>query len=296
MKRLNITFDSEGTKCSAWLYLPSESSLSPVIVMAHGLGSVRGMRLDAFAERFCKAGYACFVFDYRHFGDSEGQPRQLLDVKKQLQDWKSALAYVRRRQDVDTNKVILWGTSFSGGHVLATAAQDLAVKAVISQCPFTDGLSSSFAVHPLTTMKLTPAAVFDWLGGFLGLSPIMVPTAAKPGAYGLMTAPDAVPGYLHIVPKGVGITFRNEVAARIALQIMTYTPGRGVGKIQCPILFCVCETDSVAPAKATLAHAKRAKQGQVNLYPYGHFDIYVGQPFERVVNDQLSFLARVVPV
>ncbi|MDL2424944.1 CocE/NonD family hydrolase, partial [Pseudomonas sp. BAgro211] len=87
-------------------------------------------------------GYACLVFDYRHFGDSEGMPRQLLDVKKQLQDWKAAVAFVRTQKEVNGRRVILWGTSFSGGHVLSTAAEDMQVAAVVSQCPFTDGVAS----------------------------------------------------------------------------------------------------------------------------------------------------------
>ncbi|MFX5701388.1 alpha/beta hydrolase, partial [Acinetobacter baumannii] len=76
---------------------------------------------------------ACLVFDYRYFGDSEGQPRQLLDIKSQLEDWKAAIAYARSLPNIDKNKIILWGSSFSGGHVLATAAQDANICAVVSQ-------------------------------------------------------------------------------------------------------------------------------------------------------------------
>src|SRR6218665_3147778 len=95
MLRLDVEFLSEDSKCSAWLYLPESENPPPIIVMAHGFGTGRGMRLDAYAERFSELGDACLVFDYRHFGDSEGMPRQLLDVKKQLQDWKAAVAFVR---------------------------------------------------------------------------------------------------------------------------------------------------------------------------------------------------------
>ena len=81
------------------------------------------MRLDAYAERFRAAGYACLVFDYRNFGDSEGAPRQLLDIRMQLQDWTVAVAYSRTLAGIDHNRIGLWGTSFSGGHVIATAAR-----------------------------------------------------------------------------------------------------------------------------------------------------------------------------
>jgi pimeloyl-ACP methyl ester carboxylesterase len=264
--------------------------------MAHGLGGIRGMRLDAFAEQFCQAGYACLVFDYRHFGGSEGQPRQLLDVHKQLEDWRAAIAYARSRDDIDCNRLILWGTSFGGGHVLATAAADQNISAVISQCPFTDGLASSLASPAISAIKVTALAIWDQIGAWLGLKPTLVATSGRPGTTALMTAPDAEPGYLQLVPKASEPIFRNQVAARVALQVMRYFPGRKAAKIVCPVLFCVCETDTVAPAKTTLRHAKRAPKGRIVLYPFGHFDIYVGQAFDRAVRDQIEFLNRTVPL
>ncbi len=77
---LDVEFRSDDAICRGWLYLPQSAQPSPVIVMAHGLGAIREMRLDAYAERFAAAGYTCLVFDYRHFGASDGEPRQLLDI------------------------------------------------------------------------------------------------------------------------------------------------------------------------------------------------------------------------
>jgi dienelactone hydrolase len=295
MPRLDVRFPSQGEQCSAWLYLPVAKRPAPVIVMAHGLGGTRVMRLDAFAERFCAAGYACLVFDYRHFGDSDGQPRQLLDVQKQLQDWKAAIAFARSRHDVDASRVVIWGTSFGGGHVLATAAEDPKLAAVISQCPFTDGLASSLALNPASSLKVTALAMRDQIGAWLGAEPVMVNTAGHPGEAALMTAPDAMPGYLGLLPSGRTGEFPNYVAARFGLQIIRYFPGRRAANIRCPVLFCVCEGDSVAPAAATLRHARRAPKGEVKKYADGHFDIYVGEAFERVVADQIAFLRRTVP-
>lgn len=292
MKRLDVQFPSGGARCSAWLYLP-DTPRAPVMVMAHGLGAVRTMRLDAFAERFCEAGYACLVFDYRHFGDSEGEPRQLLDVKKQLQDWHAAIAYARSRPDVDGSKTILWGTSFSGGHVIAAGAEDGKVAAVVSQCPFTDGLASSLALGPVSSVKVSALALADVIGALFGASPVMVATSGKPYSAALMSAPDAEPGYLGLVPRGKSIP--NQVAARFGLQIFTYYPGRRAADLKCPALFCVCEADSVAPAARTLQHVRKAPRGTVITYREGHFDIYVGQAFEKVVADQLAYLRRTVP-
>jgi pimeloyl-ACP methyl ester carboxylesterase len=115
-----------------------------------------------------------------------------------------------------------------------------------------------------------------------------VKLVGPPGSAALMTAPDAEPGYLGIAPPG----FTNEVAARIALHIPTYRPGRSAAKVRCPILFCICEHDSVAPAGSALKAARKAPNAEVRTYPIGHFDIYVDGGFERAVADQTEFLVR----
>lgn len=289
--REDLRFPSGDDLISAWLYRPPGDGPAPLLVMAHGLGAVRSMRLDAYAERFSAAGYACLVFDYRNFGDSGGRPRQVLDIGMQLADWAAAVDHARTLPGVDPDRIALWGTSFAGGHVIATAARLPGIAAAVAQCPFTDGLASARTItNPLITARITARAVRDVLASKRGGPPVMVATAGRPGEVALMNTPDAYAGYLRLVPDGADL--RNEVAARIALQVFTYRPGRLTPKISCPILFCVCQADSVAPAAATLRHAARAPRGEVKLYPEGHFAIYVDEAFERVVADQLAFLDK----
>jgi pimeloyl-ACP methyl ester carboxylesterase len=292
--RSDISFPSSGQLCRGWLYLPAAQGPHATIVMAHGFGAVKEMGLDRFAERFAAAGYACLVFDYRHFGASEGEPRQLLDIGRQLEDWAAAIACARGHADLNPDRLALWGTSFAGGHVIEAAVRDGRVAAVLSQCPFTDGPASVRKMEWGTLMKVSWLALRDAVGSLFGRAPLLVTNAGQPGSIGMMTAPDVVPGYLGLVPEG--FEFRNEVAARIALHVLFYRPGRAAASIACPALFCVCETDSVAPAKATLRHVTKASQGEIRRYPVGHFDIYVGEPFERVVADQLEFIRRHLPV
>jgi uncharacterized protein len=288
-QRSDVAFVSGDDRISAWLYRPAGDGPVPLLVMGHGLGAVRTMRLDAYAERFAAAGYACLVFDYRNFGDSEGRPRQVLDVGMQLADWAAAVAYARTLDGVDAERIGLWGTSFGGGHVIASAARLPGIAAAVAQCPFTDGLASARTIgNPLITARLTARAIRDTIGARRGKPPVMVATAGRPGEVALMNTPDAYAGYQRLMPEGVEVP--GEVAARIALQVMRYRPGRLTPKIACPILFCVCETDSVAPARATLRHAAKAPRGEVRVYPEGHFAIYVDDAFERVVADQLAFL------
>ena len=293
-ERLDVEFPSGSQTCRGWLYRPDGPGPAPVLVMAHGLGAIKEMRLDAFAQRFADAGYAALVFDYRHFGDSTGEPRQLLDITLQRQDWSAAVDFARTLPGVDGSRIVLWGTSFSGGHVIATAAGRTDIAAVIAQCPFTDGLASVLAMNPVTLAKLVPRSLADLLAARRQRPRILVPLAGSPGSLGLMTAPDVLPGYLGLLPDGV--PFRNEVTAGVGLMIAAAFPGRSARRVNSPILFCICDTDSVAPAKATARHARTAPRGELKHYPVGHFDIYVGDAFERAVTDQLDFLRRHVPL
>ncbi|MFI9374430.1 alpha/beta hydrolase [Streptomyces parvulus] len=300
MPRTDVTFASGSDFCHAWLYTPAAPegdqapTVRPIVVMAHGLGGVKEERLDAFADRFNAAGYLCLVFDYRHFGASGGEPRQLLDVNRQREDWRAAVAYARTLETADPERVVVWGTSFGGGHVIVTAAKDQRIAAAISQCPFTNGLASSAATPTLTSLKITRRAIADVVGSRLGRAPVMVPTYGNPGSTALMTAPDVAPGIAKLMPPTS--MDPKEVAARFALDIIRQFPGRQAKNVTCPIFFAICERDTVAPPKPTQKYAVQAPKSEIKLYDAGHFDIYVGKDFERNVADQLAFLTRHVPI
>ena len=102
--------------------------------MNHGFGGTKDSVLERYALRFVAAGTAVLTYDYRHFGESEGEPRQLYDVSYQLQDLRAAIAYARGRSEIDPEKIVIWGTSAAGGYGLVIAAEDERIAAVIGQC------------------------------------------------------------------------------------------------------------------------------------------------------------------
>ena len=182
MTRETIYFGGPGDRREAWLYRPEALGRRPAVVLAHGLGGIKDMRLDAYARRFSAEGYVCIAFDYRHFGGSDGQPRQLLDLPSQRQDWHAALAFARSRPEIDPDRVVIWGTSFGGGHALAVAAEDHQVAAVIAQCPFTNGFASTAATSLRSLLKVTAIAVADRAGSMFGRPPRYIATAGRPGS------------------------------------------------------------------------------------------------------------------
>lgn len=285
--REDVTFRSRGDDCAAWLYRPEGVENPPVIVMCHGLGAIREMRLNPFGEAFAEAGFAALAFTYRFFGDSGGEPRQWLDVERQQEDIETALRFVRKLPGVDHDRVALWGTSFGGGHVMEAARRDGKVKAMVAQCPFTDGMASGFTLGLASTIKVAVASIADNLLSLVGRGPIYIGLSGSRGDAALMTAPDVVEGMNRL---DEGIERSNDVTARTALRISLYRPGFALRDVKCPSLVCVCEKDSVAPAAVAAKFVNAAPNAQLKSYPIGHFDIYYDEGFQIAIKDQIAFL------
>ena len=244
--RHDVSFASGEDTCAAWLYMPAGVTSPPVVILGHGLGATREMRLDAFAERFATVGIAALAFTYRHFGDSGGQPRQLLSIKRQLADWDAAIAWVKNRRDIDGTRIAVWGSSFGGGHAITVASRHPELRAAVAQCPFTDGLASALALGPAASLKVLPTLAKDFASIVGRRTPTMIPLAGPPGSIALMNAPDALPGYEALLPADT--TFRNEVAARVAPAIMAYRPIDHVAAARAVFIIGV-EDDPVTPTE-----------------------------------------------
>src|SRR6266550_5893250 len=136
IEKRDLMFKSGESFAAAWLFLPKAAAPGARVsgvAMAHGLGAVKEMYLEPFARRFAEAGIAALLFDYRGFGASGGEPRQRIFPRDQIEDYRSALTWLSLQPEIDADRLGVWGSSFSGGHVLHVAAYDPRVKAVVSQ-------------------------------------------------------------------------------------------------------------------------------------------------------------------
>jgi hypothetical protein len=294
-----VGFDSGGVRC-AGVHLPGEGAelaggdgRRPCVVLANGFAATVDSGLEPYVERFAAAGIDALAFDYRHFGASEGEPRQLLSIAEQLQDYAAAIAFARSLDGVDPDRIVVWGSSYSGGHVIPVAIADGRVAAAIAQVPAMDGLAALVNIARYAgaghLARLTLAGLRDQAAALRGRPPVMVDVVGPPGSLAAMTSPDSEPGYRSIA----GPSWRNEVAARIALRTGAYRPGLQADRLPCPILLQIADRDTVAPPKAAQEAAWRATgRSEVRTYPIGHFDIYLGEPFERAIADQVHFLRR----
>jgi len=291
--RVDHTFLSQGTKCGAWLYMPDGASKPPVVVMAHGFGGQRWMRLPAYAERFAGQGMAVFVFDYRGFNDSEGLPRNYINPSRHLEDWKAAINYVRTLNVVDSRHMALWGTSFSAGHVIVIAASDPGISAIVAQVPFTDGITTAWSYRLPFQIKAIYHALWDVFDSVFTDHRHNIRIASKPdGEFGMMSTPDALTGMLNLLGTEGAKAYEkdNFCPANIAITLTFYRPIRYAAKVACPALVIGAEKDSLFPPDGPRKAAKRMKKATYISLPMGHFEPYVGEPFEKLVVQMGDFL------
>lgn len=298
-KTTEESFLSAEVRCAARVYRPEDDERPrPVVVMGHGFGGVRSLRLYAYAEHFAAAGYLVVVFDYRGFGESDGAPRQVLDVRMQLQDWRAALQFARTLPGADPQRVVAWGTSFGGGHVITLAGKGEPLAAIIAQVPHVSGPAAVRATGLIPSLRVLKLGVLDQIGTLLGRAPVYVDAVGEPGTTAVMTSPDAVPG-LRKQADASGLDesdYPQYVAARITLKIGLYSPLKHASKVRCPALVQIAEHDAVTPRHVAQKAADRMTDATVHVYDCGHFDPYVDPYFETTINDQLNFLTTHVPV
>ena len=278
--------DANFGDCAAWLYGPAGPGPHPCVVMAHGFSLTRHDALPQYAEAFAEAGFATLVFDYRHLGDSGGDAGRFR-VSEQRRDWRDAIAHARALPNVDAERIVLWGYSFGGGHVVEAAAADSRIAAVLALMPFLDGLPRVLK-NPLgQTTWIVPRAIADRLG-----RRVRVPATAPPHEHGAMALPGEFDGFRQSV--GPGSSWRNEIGPGLFLTVAFFRPVANASKLRMPVWFGLGERDiSVSPSAIRKA-AARAQNAELTTYPtYDHFGGLHGDGPALVAADQLAFLRKV---
>ena len=285
-----IHFDSHGTQCTGRLFLPEAVERPPIVVMGHGLGAQQDFRLPAYAEHFVARDLAVFTFDYRHWGASAGQPRQLLMPGKQKQDWHAALAHVRSLEQVDGSRLAIWGSSFGGAHVIQVAAQDHRISAVVAQVLAADTASAAGSFGLAYMAKTAGMGVVDSLRGLIGLSPLYIPLVGKPGETAVMNTAECWEGYLGLVPQQSD--WRNEVTARSILRLAAYRATSVAAKVTAPTLLMGGQTDSLVAIEDIRKLAAKMPDATLEEYDCNHFEPYYPPLFETFVSRQADFLVE----
>ncbi|KAI0775280.1 alpha/beta-hydrolase [Trametes elegans] len=292
---IKIPSATPGWSLDAWKYLPRRRGSTqaaqglPVIIMAHGVSANKLMGLAPYAEAFTALGYAAVVFDYRRWGASAGTPRHVVYVSEQLEDYRTVIKFCRQQPEFNPQQVILWGTSFAGGHVVTLASERLLnLSAVIAQCPYL-GTSPTPALWPF--IKLVLRGVEDVLRQTVGMYPKYIPAVAETGEVGLLTSPGSTQGMLGIVKDKQD--YPNEVSASSFFELPFYNPNASAPQITCPVLVVAAEHDNICQLSAASELQRLSPNVELVVLPCSHFELYPGSRMhEESLNAMKDFLIR----
>jgi fermentation-respiration switch protein FrsA (DUF1100 family) len=267
-----------------WLYTPDGAQgSSPTIVMAHGYSAVKEMYLDSFAEVFCDAGFAVLVYDNRNLGASDGEPRGEIDPWRQINDYRDAITFAGTLSEVDKDRIGVWGSSYSGGHVIVVGALDRRVKCVVSQVPLISGLRNAKRLVRSDLLAVT-RAVFDAdrEARYKGQPPGTLPVVSEDPSVPCALPTDDSLKFFKEVRESRAPSWRNEVTLKSIEMFWEYEPGWYISRIcPTPFMLAVASGDHLVPVDlACEAFEQALEPKKLIILPGGHFDAYTGEAFK----------------
>jgi hypothetical protein len=272
LRQLDVEFASEGRTLRGWLVLPDAEPPVPGVVMSSGFAGVKeGFLGNPFHRVVAEAGIAVLLYDHANTGSSDGLPRQELDPELQQRGYLDAITFLSERDEVDRDRIGIWGTSYSGGHVLVVAACDRRVRCVVSQAMTISG-------HRNLLRRHSPAAYEalrrSWADEHARLA--RGEAARTVPAFGEES--ESV-RYQMERPVRERRSWRNEVTVRTWELYDGYEPGASIERITpTPLLMIVCLDDTMTPVEDALAAYERAgAPKQLVTVPGTHYAVYGGQ-------------------
>ncbi len=281
-------FYSDGTWCAATLHRPAKATAEtlPAILMLHGWGGIQDALTVPYYEEFTRAGYAVMTFDYRGWGDSAGLPRHVISARQRVADGDAALAFLKSLPGIDPRRIVLWGSSFGGGHVVELAAEHPELAGAIAQVPMLDGMAAVRAVPLPRLLRFGLYAMADLLKPG---QPIYLPVVSEPGAFSSMDRDDAGKA-LQLAETSIGRRYDNRVAARSMMTMGPYRPFKRLKDIRIPTLLLGANQDSVAPFVERAIREVNNSNLTIASIDANHFEPYFEPAFSGVIRQQLRFL------
>lgn len=292
--RGDVEFDSDGVTLRGWYYRSTGGGTTATIVMCHGFAAVKEMYLDRYAEYFSANGLNVLAYDNRNLGASDGVPRGDVDPWAQINDFRNAITFAETLEGTDRDRIGIWGSSFSGAHVLVVAAQDRRVKCVSAQVPIVDGDANFRQLVRADLIGGIRATLDeDRRARYRGEDPAMIDVVNEdPLAPSAIPTPDAYKWFTDTCQLRAP-AFVNSCTLRSLEMFANYQPGAFIRLIApTPLLMCVADNDVTTPTKIALDGFQDAREPKkLVMLPGGHFDPYV-TGFDASSAAQLDWFTR----
>lgn len=279
----NLSFKSNGLKVACHLYVGRKGEKTPGIVMCHGFAGVKELLLPNFAMKFASEGFTVLTFDYRGFGQSEGEVGRLIPAK-QIEDILSALVFMRSRPEVDPNRIGLWGTSFGGANAIFAAARDNMVRCLSVQLAF--GSGERVVTHGQSEKeKLNLYAMIEKMEARKAQSgkEMMVPI------HKVLSDPQSQEFYRCNVDKFPALKIK--IPFLTVAETIKHKPEQVIGEIKIPVLFTAAGNDGVNSASESEILYQKANEPKelFIIKDATHYEVYSGVYFEQAIAKQISW-------
>lgn len=281
-------FYSEGTWCAASLHRPAQTDIPalPAVLMVHGWGGIQNALTTPFYEEFTRAGFAVMTFDYRGWGDSAGLPRNAINPWHRVRDADAALAHLKCQPAVDPARIVLWGTSFGGGHVVELAAEHPELMGAVAQVPMLDGMA---AVKAVPFKRLLKFGLYGLVDSLKPGRPIYIPVVSEPDAFSTMDR-DSAGEALKRASENIGRQYDNRVAARSLMTMGPYRPFRRLQDIRIPTLLIGASRDTVAPFVEKAIRKVDNPHLTLDTLDANHFEPYFEPVFSSLIEKEVRFI------
>lgn len=277
--RRDVEFRSGGVTLRGWLEAPDDADgPSPVICFAHGFSGVKELFLSDISAAFAANGFASVVWDHPCFGASDGTPRYEVDPWAQVRGYRDAITFAAQQPEVDAARIGIWGTSYSGGHVLPVAAFDSRVAAVACQVPFISGWANSRRVfREEEQVGLRARFEADWTARQNGEEPAMMDVFGPAGSSCALPSPEEWEWVQEHELLGTPL-WENVVTLRSVEMMSEYEPGAFAHRIVAPLQMLVTSVDDVTPSDiAQDAFATAREPKRLIVLKGGHMEVYDDQ-------------------
>jgi len=293
MKEKKVQFFSRGQKIAAILFSPNKvKERAAGIVLCQGYTGTKELFLPQLAQAFCEAGYPSLVFDYRGWGESEGD-RGYLFPSEQVEDIRNAMTFLGTQKMVDPERIGLYGTSFGGANVIAGAAVDQRAKCIVANLPIGNGKRWLRSLRRL----------WEWRE-FLQLiaedrqNRVLSGKSRKMKAFDIVPLDPTIQEAMAAAIKD-GFLQEDEITLESAEAIMAFSPEDMVAKISPrPILFIHAGADNLVSSEESQILYERAGEPKKLVIVPGvtHVDFYLGEAFGQVTSLSLDWFTRYLPL
>jgi pimeloyl-ACP methyl ester carboxylesterase len=294
-----VEFPSEGAKLRGLLFLPeSKTERTPVVIMAHGTSATVYMAVDKYAETFSRAGLAVLLYDHRNFGRSEGEPRQEINPWIQSRGYRDAVNFVEGLDEVDPERIALWGDSYTGGQVIVVGAADRRVKTIVAQVPVFGAappeIDPSTESFEIITETLSQGDVSGSAETTIGPMPVV--SSDQAGTPSLLKPIQAFRWFIDYGGRA-GTLWNNSVTRVLPATPVPFHPGLSAPFVRAPTLLMVAQEDEMVHANYSVARqAYDLIPGPKDWYDIGggHFGLlyYPSELFDEASRVQTEFLQK----